>query len=315
LKISKELKTGIAFIVAIIVFIWGYSFLKGKGVFQNSKIYFAVYDQTGGLAPTSPVFIRGLQVGRVSDVVFHPKMDGSVVVKLSLGNHFPIPDNSIAKIINRDLMGAKAIEIVLGNSASIAKPGDTLLGSIDGGVLAGLDQQLGPVIKKAELALGSIDSVMKILQLTLNQENRDNLTKSIENIQFSLQNIKKITATLDMITRSNQAKVDSIIQNVESVSANLANNNEQLTGIITNIHSISDTLTRVQIGETFKKLDNNLKLLAEILAKIERGEGSVGLLLSNDSLYDNLSNSTKELELLIRDIRENPSRYLRFSVF
>ena len=156
---------------------------------------------------------------------------------------------------------------------------------------------------------------MKVLQVSLNHENRENISKSLQSIQFSLRNIKQITATLDTLILSNKSRVSFIIQNIESISANLESNNEQLTAVISNIHTISDTLAQVHIEQTFKKLDYNLELLSEILIKIERGEGSAGLLLSSDSLYDNLSRSTKELELLIRDIRENPSRYLKFSVF
>jgi phospholipid/cholesterol/gamma-HCH transport system substrate-binding protein len=315
LKISKEFKTGLTFIGVIIIFIWGYSFLKGNGIFHNKKFYYVVYDQAVGLAPTSPVFIRGLQVGKVSDVFFHKNMNGSVVVKLNIVNQFPIPNNSVATIINRDLMGAKAIEIILGDSPHRAQPGDTLAGAIDAGLLEGLNRQLTPVMQKAELALNSIDSTMKVLQVSLNHENRENISKSLQSIQFSLRNIKQITATLDTLILSNKSRVSFIIQNIESISANLESNNEQLTAVISNIHTISDTLAQVHIEQTFKKLDYNLELLSEILIKIERGEGSAGLLLSSDSLYDNLSRSTKELELLIRDIRENPSRYLKFSVF
>ncbi len=315
MKWSREFKTGLVFASAIILFIWGFTFLKGKGLFQTKVYYYSVYNQVGGLVPSSPVYINGVKVGLVNDVYFEEKMSGLVIVKLMLFKDFPIPSNSLCRIYSSDLMGSKAVEIVLGNSPVKASPGDTLAGTVEATLKEEVNQQVAPLKRKAEEMLSSFDSVLTALQAVFNENTRNDIAQSFNRIRVSLDNIQRTTSNIDTLVYTQKGRISNIIANVESISANLRNNNQQITAIMTNLNNVSDSLSKIRFQKTFKDLDRNLQSLSAILQKIEKGEGSAGLLLSNDSLYQNLNRSSRELDLLLQDIRKNPGRYVKFSVF
>lgn len=315
MKLSREFKTGLVLASAIILFIWGFTFLKGKGLFQAKIYYYSIYNQVGGLVPSSPVFINGVIVGIVNDVYFEEKMSGLVVVKLLLNKDFPIPSNSVARIFSSDLMGSKAVEIVLGNSPIKASPGDTLPGAVEASLKEEVNQQVAPLKRKAEEMLSSFDSVLTALQSVFNENTRNDISQSFNRIRVSLENIQRTTSNIDTLVYTQKGRISNIIANVESISSNLRNNNQEITAIISNLNKVSDTLAKIRFQRIFDELDKNLSTLSLILQKIEAGEGSAGLLLNNDSLYINLNRSTRELELLLQDIRKNPGRYVKFSLF
>lgn len=315
MKLSRELKTGLVFASAIILFIWGFTFLKGKGLFQTKIYYYSIYNQVGGLVPSCPVYLNGVKVGLVSDVYFEEKMSGRVVVKLMLNKDFPIPSNSTARIFSSDLMGSKAVEIMLGSSPVKALPGDTLPGALEASLKEEVNQQVAPLKRKAEEMLSSFDSVLTALQAVFNENTRKDIALSFNRIRVSLENIQRTTSNIDTLVYTQKGRISNIIAHIESISANVRNNNQQISSIINNLNSISDTLASIKFKNTFKELDRNLATLSQILSKIERGEGSVGLLLNNDSLYQNLNRSSRDLDLLLQDIRKNPGKYVKFSLF
>lgn len=315
MKLSREFKTGLVLASAIILFIWGFTFLKGKGLFQTKISYYSIYNQVGGLVPSSPVFINGVKVGIVNDVYFEEKMSGLVIVKLLLFKDFPIPSNSVVRIFSSDLMGSKAVDIVLGNSPVKASPGDTLSGSVEASLKEEVNQQVAPLKRKAEEMLSSFDSVLTALQSVFNESTRNDISQSFNRIRVSLENIQRTTSNIDTLVYTQKGRISNIIANVESISSNLRNNNQEITALINNLNKVSDTLAKIRFQRTFDELDKSLSTLSLILRKIEAGKGSAGLFLNNDSLYINLNRSTRELELLLQDIRKNPGRYVKFSLF
>ncbi len=315
MKISREIKTGLAFIGAIALFVWGFSFLKGRGLFQNQDYYYAIYNQVGGLVQSSPISINGVKVGLVSDVYFEEKMTGLVVVRMRITTKFPIPSNSIARIYSSDLMGSRAVEIIPGNSLVYAKPGDTLAGSVEASLKEEVNQQVAPLKRKAEDMISSFDSVLMALQAVFNEESRANISGSFASIRVSLRNIEHTTSNIDTFVTAQKGRLGNILANVESVSNNLKANNQEISAVIRNIRVMTDTLSRLRVYHTMNNLDMSLAQVATILQKIEKGEGSAGKLLADDSLYNNLTKAGRELELLLEDIRRNPKRYVRVSVF
>ncbi|MCK4638299.1 MAG: MCE family protein, partial [Bacteroidales bacterium] len=163
MKLSREFIVGIVFVVAIALFIWGYNYLKGWDVFTKQKSFFGIYNQVNGLMKANPVSINGLNVGQVKNLYFEDNYSGRIVVEIVVTSDFPIPVNSIAKIYSSDIMGSKAIEIVLGNSTVIAVAGDTLLTSIEAGLKEEVNRQVQPIKKKAEDLLATIDSVVTVI--------------------------------------------------------------------------------------------------------------------------------------------------------
>ena len=315
MKITREIKLGLIFIVTVLLFIWGLNFLKGRKFFTSQRTYYAVYNQVSGLLTNSPVSINGLQVGQVTALHFESKQSAKVVVEISVTNAIEIPKNSTVKIFNADLLGSKSIEISLGNSQIMAVSGDTLLSEVQVSFSDEVNRQIQPVMKKAENLLLTVDSVISELGLIFNPTTRDNLAKSFGHIRITLQNLEKVTYNLDTLVYGQRGRIERILFNVESISKNLKDNNENLTRTLQNFANISDTIAKANLSRTIGKLNHSLSNMAAITDKINKGEGSLGLLINDDKLYNNLEGSSKELDKLLLDIKLHPARYVHFSLF
>jgi len=311
----KQILIGISFILAIALFIWGYNFLKGKDVFNKQTTYYAKYHEVSGLEISNSVLINGVRIGQVSKMYFAPDMSGDVIIELMIHTNFPIPDNTIARIYSADLMGSKSVDLKLGNSVNLAKDGDTLATSIEAGLMDEVNAQVQPIKAKAESLLASIDTLVVAFQAIFNESARKNLSESFDNINKSFSNIQSTTTNLDtlMITEGN--RVSSILNNIDSLTFTLSENREKFASIISNFEMISDSLAKADIPATFNRANNTLDELEMILAKINDGEGTIGMLMHNDTLYFELNRTAEELNLLLKDIRENPKKYVKFSVF
>ena len=315
MKISKETKIGAIFIIAAVLLIWGYNFLKGQDILTQSRTFYAVYQNVSGLGKANPVFINGMQVGQVTQMYFDPAMNGNIIVGLTIRQEFPIPKNSIAEILSTDLMGTKAVNLNLGVSTEMAKNGDTLTSKLGATLTEQVEKTIGPLKNKAEVLLTNIDEILVNLNAVLSEEQVKSLKESIFHLNSSLQNADLLLKDVGGFVADEKSKAKDILDNLESITGNFKNNNEKLTAIITNFHSISDTLARANIAETFGSLNKSMTDFSQIMAKINKGEGSIGLLLNNDSLYLELAKSSKDLNLLLEDIRLHPKRYVKLSLF
>lgn len=301
--------------MAIALFIWGYNYLKGWDVFTKQKSFFGIYNQINGLMKANPVSINGLNVGQVKNLYFEDNHSGRIVVEIVVTSDFPIPVNSIAKIYSSDIMGSKAIEIVLGNSTVIAVAGDTLLTSIEAGLKEEVNRQVQPIKKKAEDLLATIDSVVTVISEIFNENARKNLSQSFESIKNTLEAIQSASYEIDTLVTVERNRLADILTNIESITKNLDKNKDNINNIISNFSAISDTLAKAEIPKTFNNANIALKNIADIADKINKGEGTIGMLIHNDSLYYQLEKSASDLNKLLEDIRKNPRKYVRFSLF
>ncbi len=315
MKISKEFKIGILFILATIILIWGFNFLKNTELFSKEKVLYAVYQNVDGLEPSGPIFINGVKVGQVSRVYFDPRLNGDIIVQLKFTEPFPIPDNSIARIFSVDLMGSKAINIMLGNSVNLAEDSDTLLTAVETSLKDAVNQQILPLKLKAEELLSSIDTMVVAIQGVFNKDIRDDLSASIKSIRHTMSNLENTTQNLDTLVYTQSGRLSSIIYNIDMITQNLKNNSEEINRVLDNLATISDTLARANIAGIARNLDNTVTTLSTVLNKMDRGEGTLGMLINDDKLYHDLEKSALELNRLIEDIRLNPKRYVRLSVF
>ena len=297
---NKELKIGFVGIVSIIVLFLGVSYLKGLNVLDSSREFYAIYNNIGGLKVGSSVLVNGYQVGVVSKVDLVDNVNQSLLVKISIDKDFDIPVNSVSKIVNQDLMGSKGINLVLGDDAALAESGDTLFSGVGGSFQDEVSAQILPLKIKTEELIGSIDSVMVIITAVLNKDARENLSNSLQSLDQTFALMSQTMTKVDQIVDQNDERISSIIKNLE------ANNNE-ITNILKNFSDISDGIAKSNIQDL-------LTSLGEASKKINNSQGSFGMLINDEDLYLNLENSSKELELLIKDIKENPKRYLGFSV-
>jgi phospholipid/cholesterol/gamma-HCH transport system substrate-binding protein len=316
LKIKKEIKIAVVFIVTLALLYWGINFLKGRDLFNKERIYYAVYNQVNGLVVANPVLVNGFRVGHVKKMYFHPDNSGRIIVEFILNNSdLDIPVNSVARLFSSDLLGSRAVEIQLGNSTTMAKDGDTLKTFVQATLGEEVNVQFQPIKQKFESVMLSIDTVLVIMKSIFNENTQKNLEQSFESIRATIQNLEHTTYNIDTLVVDQKYKLASIIGNVESITLNIKKNNDKISNIITNFSSISDTLAKAKIASTVENANKSLKSFADIMDKINRGEGSLGMLIKNDSLYNNLNGASKQLNELIEDVKLNPGRYVNISVF
>lgn len=315
MKITREIKIGALFILTIAIVIWGVNFLKSKDIFSSQKICYAYYPKVDGLVPSNPVYINGIKVGYVKDVNFISNESSSIKVAIVISSKLEVPDNSIAKIYSADLMGSKAIQIIIGDSKIKLKGGEILKSDIEADLKEEISRQVVPLKLKAEELMSSFDSVLIAIKLIFNQSTQQNLAKSFENIKISLDNIKNTTYNVDTLVSTQRNRLASIIANFESISHNIRSNNDKITNIISNFSALSDSLAKSNINQTIHTANKVLGDVSGIMQKINKGEGSIGMLINNDTLYKKLESSAKNLDLLLEDFRLRPERYLKISVF
>lgn len=315
MKIRKEVTIGLSFAGTIILFIWGFNFLKGTDLFTPKREFFALYNNVGGLVVSNPVVISGVKVGTISSVKFHPGDNGLVVVKMLLTTDFPIPSDSRARIYSSDLMGSKAMEIVLGGNATLAASGDTLTGEIATGLTEQLVSELVPLKDRAEAMMLRADSVLMAVNNVLTPSTQDNLRHTLASLDKTMVQIEGMTTRLNLIIGNQQQSIEGILKNTESFTANLKSNNQSITRLISNLEKVSDTLAAAPLGRTITELEGTVARANLLLKGIEEGQGTAGQLLKNDSLYRALNRSAVNLEVLLKDLKENPGRYVKFSLF
>ena len=302
---NRELKVGLIALLSITVLVIGINYLKGINVLNNHKVFYAKYDNIGGLQIGSSVSLNGYKVGSVSEISLLRK--NNLLVTLNIEQDFDIPKNTICKIVNKDLMGAKSIDLILGDANKLAIEGDTLFSKIEGSLQDEVNAQILPLKLKTEELIGSIDSVMTIITSVLNKDTRKNLRNSLASLNETFEIMTQTMTKIDSVVIKNDDRLTRIIINLESITKNLEEGNEDIKTVLVNFASISNSLNSVDIEASIKNIN-------DITSKINNGDGSLALLLENDEIYFNLEKSTKELAELIEDIKNNPSRYVNFSL-
>jgi phospholipid/cholesterol/gamma-HCH transport system substrate-binding protein len=315
LKFSKEFRIGFLFILATAILVWGFSFLKNKNILYKEKVLIAVYKNVNGLNTSNPVFINGVKVGQVGNVYFNPNLKGDIIVELVFTDKFPVPSNSTARIFSVDLMGSKAIEILLGAGPEIAQNGDTLSADVETSLKDAVNQQILPLKLKAEDLLSSIDTMVVAIKGVFNKDIRNDLNASIKSIRQTFSNLENTTQNLDTLVYVQSGRLSSILYNIDQITRNLNNNSDEISRILGNFSTLSDTLAHANITGVIRNIDSTFTKLANIMDKVDKGEGTLGLLVNNDQLYKDLQDAVYQLNLLIVDIKQNPKRYVRVSVF
>jgi phospholipid/cholesterol/gamma-HCH transport system substrate-binding protein len=313
-KISKEVKVGFVTVIAIACFLYGFSFLKGNNIFSTQRKFYAVYYDIDGLVEANPLLVNGYKVGMVGEIKLAHDTTSRVIVTLILNDEVNVPKNSVAKVISSDLLGSKAVRLILGSGTNYAQNGDTLESAHEDNLKQGVSKAIAPLQKKAEGLISSIDSVMMVVQQIFNENARQNLAKSFESIKTAISSLETTAFRLDTLVYTEKSKISGILTKIDKLASTLANNSDNLNNIIKNFSNISDSLAKSNLMSAINNADVALSQASNIMGKIDRGEGTMGMLINNDSLYRKLDKSSAELEKLIKDLRVNPERYLQFSV-
>ena len=301
-------------LAAVFILIWGINFLKGSSLFESKSTFYGVYDSVEGLKVSSGVIYRGYQVGQVISIQFTGERFDRVLVKFSVDKGLELPSNTLAMIQSADLMGSKVVALVPGDSHVFAVSGDTLRSQVERGLMEQVSQQMLPLKQKAERLLGSLDSVLLIVQGLFNEETKKNLSNSFGSIDRTLRNLEGASGNLDTLIQGESARISSILQDVNSITGNLRNNNEEISNILGNVSAISDSLRQASLHQTLMSLDYILATTDSIMNKINRGEGTIGALLNDNDLYYNLNQVSENLNRLLVEFRYNPKRFINLSL-
>lgn len=315
MKKSTIIYIGATFILAIVIFVWGYNYLKGKDLFSKQRIFYSRYHKIDGLVTANPVLINGKQVGSVNKIYFTPDHSGDLMVVFLIKDKFPIPKNTVARIINATLLGAKSVDLKLGNSKVLAQSGDTLRGSVEVTLKNEVNSALAPMKARAERLLSNVDTLVRSISELFSKNAKGNLKKSITDVAGTLHNLNITTAELKDMVENNNVHVSRTLANLDSLSSTLMDSRGDLQAAIHNFKNISDTLSKVELAQTIHQTKKSLVRINLLLKRINQGQGTIGSLMANDSLYIELNRSALELNKLLKDIRENPHRYLKFSLF
>ena len=302
MAISREVKTGVLVIAALLLIVFTFNYLKGKNILNSSKELFVIYDNVEGLGMSAPVTINGFAIGKISDISFVEDGTGKLRVTLLIENDFEFSKNSQAQIYEPGLIGGKAIAILPAfDNAEPAKRNDYLQGTVKAGLTELVSQKLTPLQEKIEAMMVSADSVLTNVNDVFDAQTKANLKNSIAQLSSTINSFKSTSTSLNSLIESNQGKLDNTLTNVDQISSNLS--------------KITDSIAKADLTKTIKNLESTISNFDNVLASIENGEGSIGKLLKDEGLYNNLEGASKQLEQLLQDMKLNPKRYVHFSLF
>jgi len=308
MKISNEVKVGAVVLLTIVAFIWLFNFLKGKDYFSKTAYYYCVYSEIGGLAESSPVEINGYKVGVVQSIEFLDEISGKLLVEFSVSKDFKLPVNTIAEITPVSIIAGMKVQFVYGEGPGTYSDGDTLPGRMAKTLLTTIETELIPVRERMTALLDVLDSVIATVDEIMDPEFR-------RNFKGIVSNLNNTTGSIDEIVGSKETELKSALDNLTHFSSMLSDNSGAMGKTLKNLESITDTLAAADIFTSVTNLKKSLEQTSTLLENLNEGKGSAGKLLTNDSLYINLSGTLASLNILLQDMKENPKRYVHFSLF
>lgn len=319
---KKQVKVALLSLTALIIFGWGIKYLQGQNLFKPSQTFYIRYDNVDFLKIASPVVISGLEVGTVKDIYQDPKDVKKIIVEITVEKRYCIPKNAVARLISTSLMGGKAIEI----SFDIGQTQENCLESgsfIQGKTVGFLPSMAGEkVATSTEEVLEKLVVLLDTLNGQMSSSDKKMLSQSMEDIQATLANLHAMSASLNAMITQSRSSIQNTLAHTEEITGMLANQRQAIAQTITHFNSISKELEDSQLGTqiteltdklngTLATLDNGLQQFSSILNQLQEGKGSLGLLLQDESLYQNLNTTLQHTELLLQDLRLHPKRYTR----
>ena len=315
MKITKEFIIGLVAVFTLLAGYWGFSFLKGNDLFSEEREFILIYDKVAGLNISNPVNVNGLRVGKVSYIDFIANdTNARILVKIKLKNDIQIPKNTKA-VIRSDFLGVNKIDLVLNKSNSMAQSGDTLSTDIATTIQEEVSMQVAPLKAKAEDMMASIEAIMVSFKMVFNDETVSGLSETFIRIKSTIINLESSTKNLDQLIAGETTHISNVLTNLDNITANLNSNNSKINNVITNFSDISDSLVKLDVKSTFDKMDKAVVDFYSIVQKVDNGEGTMGQLINNDTLYNELEAASTELHELLEDIKLHPKRYVKVSVF
>ena len=295
-------------LLTLVVFVWLFNFLKGKDFLKSTAIYYTVYEKVGGLAESSPVEVNGFKVGVVRSIDFIDAESGKLLVEFSVNKNFKLPKNTFAEIVPVSLLGGMKVQFVYGNGPGTYSEGDTIPGRLAESLMDKIDTEILPVKEKISNLIVVLDSVISSINEVMNADFKKGLSGTIANLNST-------TKSLDKIIGSKEKELTATLDNVNKFTKMLSDNSERMSKTFSNLEAITDTIAAADLYKSVSNLKASLEKAALLMDNLNKGKGTAGQFLTNDTLYTNLTSSLESLNVLLKDMKSNPKRYVHFSVF
>lgn len=306
MKISNETKVGALTAIAITVLILGFNYLKGKNITQQNRVLYATFPNVEGLTLSNPVVINGLPVGRVADMKEKDRNMTGIIVTLSVRNNINIPENSVA-YIDKSLLSTTTLKIRLGNADNYIKDGDTLQTQENPDLFAQVKTSVNPAIDNINKTLQALQTLIMKVSALVDPYAKSNLQNILANLNASSQSLKQMLAA--------DGSLGKTMNNVAAITDNFSKNNDKINHTLDNLEKTSGELANAPISETVTTLKQTLATLETTLSKVNSKEGTLGLLLNDPQLYQEIRQTNRSLNTLLDDLRLHPKRYVNISVF
>jgi phospholipid/cholesterol/gamma-HCH transport system substrate-binding protein len=285
------------------LFYFGFNYLKGQDVFSRSEVYYTTYTQANGIAKSAAIMIRGFRVGTVSDMSLNQNSESApIVLELTIKSKYRIPKNSKARIFSGDILSGKALAIDLGDSKEFLEPGDTLFSEVDPDLFELAGSELDALKKKATMVVDELIETLTAVDSLLCKDNLENIRKTLANIE-------------DITNKLNTAGLDSVVENMNKFSHTLGENSERMDSILMNVNNLTGMLADSKLSDAIDDAAQAMEQLNGAMKSLNSEQGTMGSFLKDKQLYDSLVRATSNLSILLEDLKENPKRYVHFSLF
>jgi len=307
-KEAKSIKVALFCIAAILIFYFGATFLKGINVFGKKNYYYAVFEDIGALHESTNVTLNGYGIGKVTNISLLSSNPVRICAEILVTEKLDIPEDSQFEVAQKDVLGGMVVNLHLGSSSHIAQSGDTLGCYLAGGMFDGL----GDLVAQLQSVVSSIDTIGLGLKEAFRPQDSLNGGTSLKN---TLANLQEVTGDLAVLLDRNSPKINNVVTQLDKLSRTLGEASPKIDAIISNVDNISDSLAQANIRTLVNNAQETVNNVNQVIAKVEQGQGTVGQLINNDSLYKSLNNTLESLNLLVQDLKENPSKYINVTVF
>jgi len=309
MKFSKEARTGLMVAASVLILFAGFYFLKGSNIFSSEYEYYAYYDNVGGLQPSAAVQLKGLQVGKVSEIKLNGKE--KVRVTIAINKKTRLPTGTLANLTSLDLLGTKGITLDLGNGSEMLEDESNLPSAVEGGMLDKISVEVTPLLQDVRVVVNHVDSVLLAVNQIFSQQTRDDLQKSVAALHVSMDHFSNVSGALDR----QSGTIEKVIGNANKITTNLANNNDNIDKTLSNLRTTTDNLSKAKIQETVAKLDKMADELGQVSKKLNEGQGTLGMAINDKQMYNEINTTLKSLSDLAADLKSHPTRYINLTVF
>jgi phospholipid/cholesterol/gamma-HCH transport system substrate-binding protein len=320
MKVSKEFKVGLLVVLGLLLLFLGVNFLKGASLFGEDRVFYTQFTNSQGLQVANEVQLNGLKIGQVKSVGLHPLDPNTILVSYTIDNkELQIPEGSTIELISSDILGTKALQLNLPElekrGLGFYDRGDTLIGFIQPSLEDQINEQILPLKMKTEQLISSVESIIVSVNAFWDTSAAYTIDESLYEVRDAIRTFADLADNLSLLITKETDMVDKILKDVSNVTNNLASKSVQISHTIDNISAISDTLKDANLRMVIDETKTTLTELNGVLAKVNNGEGSLGLLLHSDSLHNELVETNQSIQNLLDDMEANPEKYVHFSLF